>query len=348
MTKFGFLKYFSGYHAGDWVEVKSADEILATLDDRGRLDALPFMPEMLQYAGRRFRVYKSAHKTCDTIKTYHNRRMMNAVHLEGLRCDGEAHGGCQAGCLLFWKDAWLKPVSSSEVAEDRGETAAETRPAVAGKESHCDIDALVGATRIQSAEVKDAVERYRCQATEMLQATTELHWWDPRPYAMDLSSGNVRPRDFIRYVMVAAINVVIRRLHWRLRYYPYMGGSAGKKTPTEVLNLQPGELVQVRSKAEIKGTINEDRKNRGLAFDVEMFPYSDKTFRVLSRVERIVDDRSGAMIHIPTACIILEGATCGGYLSRNRLFCPRSIYPYWHEIWLKRIEGEKQVRKVGS
>ncbi len=42
--------------AGDWVEVKSADEILATLDAQGCYEALPFMPEMLQYCGRRFRV----------------------------------------------------------------------------------------------------------------------------------------------------------------------------------------------------------------------------------------------------------------------------------------------------
>src|SRR5882762_1827335 len=96
--------------AGDWVEVRSVEEILATLDERGNLDALPFMPEMLQYCGRKFRVFKSAHKTCDTIATYENRSMRNAVHLEGLRCDGTAHDGCQAACLLFWKEEWLKPL----------------------------------------------------------------------------------------------------------------------------------------------------------------------------------------------------------------------------------------------
>ena len=36
-------------------------------------------------------------------------RMRNAVHLEE-RCDGQAHGGCQAGCLVYWKEAWLKRV----------------------------------------------------------------------------------------------------------------------------------------------------------------------------------------------------------------------------------------------
>src|SRR6185436_21164080 len=70
-------------------------------------------PEMLQFCGQRFQVYKSAHKTCDTIDSYSIRSMDEAVHLVGLRCDGSAHGGCQAGCLLFWKNSWLRKVDSA-------------------------------------------------------------------------------------------------------------------------------------------------------------------------------------------------------------------------------------------
>ena len=53
--------------AGDWVEVRSKEEILETLDKNGRLDGLPFMPQMFKYCGQRFQVYKRAHKTCDTV-----------------------------------------------------------------------------------------------------------------------------------------------------------------------------------------------------------------------------------------------------------------------------------------
>ena len=52
---------------GDIVEVRSQSEILATLDENGELDSLPFMPEMLRYCGQRLPVYKVAHKTCDTL-----------------------------------------------------------------------------------------------------------------------------------------------------------------------------------------------------------------------------------------------------------------------------------------
>ena len=91
------------WHVGDIVEVKSLDEILATLDDQGELDGLPFMPEMVQYCGRRLEVGKVAHKVCDTISGSGMRRMTDAVHLSDVRCDGSAHGGCQAACLVYWK-----------------------------------------------------------------------------------------------------------------------------------------------------------------------------------------------------------------------------------------------------
>jgi hypothetical protein len=172
----------------------------------------------------------------------------------------------------------------------------------------------------------------------MLEATTPLEWWDPRPYMMDLLSRNVRLRDFVRYVMIALFNVVMR-LHWRGRPYPYIRGCAEGKTPFEGINLQPGELVQVRSKDEIMQTINSRQRNRGLWFDVEMVPFCGKTFPVLRRVEKIINEKTGVMISMPNDCIILEGVTCGGCLSRERLFCPRSIYPYWREIWLRRVNA---------
>src|ERR1700741_3293871 len=99
-------------HAGEWVEVRSKEDILATLDDNGRLEMLPFMPEMFQYCGLRFQVQKRAHKTCDPPSGMQARRMKDAVHLGDLRCGGESHGGGQAGCLIFWKERWLRRVEA--------------------------------------------------------------------------------------------------------------------------------------------------------------------------------------------------------------------------------------------
>jgi hypothetical protein len=329
----------AGFRAGDWVRVRSAEEILATLDERGNLDALPFMPEMLQYCGRTFRVFKSAHKTCDTIATYKNRSMTNAVHLEGLRCDGTAHDGCQAACLLFWKEAWLKRSVGPDSEVERAGEPSEKREEVKRKGVRCDLGTLTRAVRVNAGNSQSAEELYSCQATELVRATTPLEWWDPRQYMRDILSRNIGLWDFLRYGTLGSLRAVVPHLPllWRLGRYWDPRGSAGDKTPTTRLNLRPGELVRVRSKEEILSTLHKG-KNRGMRFDVEMMAYCGRTFRVLSRVEKIINDKNGKVIHLASDCIILEGAWCGGCLSRDRMFCPRALYPFWREIWLTRVE----------
>jgi hypothetical protein len=84
---------------GDVVEVRSIDEILATLDGDA-LDGMPFMAEMIRHAGRRFAVTRRVDKICDTIAATGSRRLDATVYLDDLRCDGSGHGGCQAGCKI--------------------------------------------------------------------------------------------------------------------------------------------------------------------------------------------------------------------------------------------------------
>jgi len=323
--------------AGEWVEVRSVEEILGTLDDRQCIDGLPFMPEMLQYCGRRFRVYKSAHKTCDTIDSFAIRRMDDAVHLEGLRCDGASHGGCQAGCLLFWKDAWLRRVSGPAEGERSSDAPVATSRSLTGSSG---IRALHAATC--DSNDGEAGARYRCQATELVAATREVRRrerWDPRFYIKDLGSGNVRLRDFIRYGLLAMLNAFTNR--WLGRRVPEICGRAGQSTPTCPSRLEAGSAVQVRTKREIEATLDATQRNRGLWFDVEMLPYGDRgPFRVLRRVDRIINEKTGRMMHLRNACLVLDSVTCSGNYSQFRMFCPRSIYPYWREIWLKSADAE--------
>ena len=312
-------------HAGQLVRVRSVEEILRTLDADGAVDGLPFMPEMLAYCGRQFRVFKSAHKTCDTIEKTGIRRMRDAVHLEGLRCDGTAHGGCQAGCLLFWKEAWLERV------EEREAEPPETAAATAG----CAREMLLPGTRANRRPT-DGQELFRCQATELLRATSPLSAWDPRPYLRDLWTGNVPLREFIWVLAVAVFNKLqgLRGGGGYPRFQPRLT----KQTPSERLDLRPGEEVEVRSKEEIEKTVSAQSKNRGLWFDLEMVPYCGGRYRVERLVERIIDEKTGRMLHFRNDCVVLAGATCRSWFSHKRLFCPRSITPYWREIWLRRTE----------
>lgn len=76
-----------GLRRGELVEVRSEEEIRATLDGLGRLDGLPFMEEMRAVCGRRFRVFRRAERVC-VEGTSSLRRVADAVFLEKI---GRAH-----------------------------------------------------------------------------------------------------------------------------------------------------------------------------------------------------------------------------------------------------------------
>lgn len=310
---------------GEWVEVKSAEEILATLDERQCVEGLPFMPEMLRYCGKKFRVQWSAHKTSDTIKIFAIRRMSATVHLQELRCDGSSHGGCQAGCLLFWKECWLSRVAAP--GQLNGAECVNAACTVPG--------ALMSSIKRQVSEGQPP--RYRCQATEMLNATTEVRRrdrWKPGFYVKDLTSGNVNFLDFVRFGALAMLNAFL--LRWFGRRHPHLRGLSGEKSPSQELNLKPGDLVRVRTKDEIMRTLNRKLRNRGLWFDVEMVPFCGKgNFKVLRRIEKIINEDTGEMVTLSNPCVILDGVTCSGNYSYQRMFSRRHEYHFWREIWLE-------------
>ena len=322
---------------GEIVEVRSEAEILATLDARGELESLPFMPEMLQFCGRRFRVDKLAVKLCDTIGSTGMYRMRNAVHLEGVRCDGQAHGGCQAGCLIYWKEAWLKRVPA-----DGHDRPTPPRPGLEPAAPGCTRATLLAATRKGGAAPDD--ERFSCQATELLRAApTRVPAWDVRQYVRDVRSGNAGLLATIRAVAIGVFNEYQdfsrRFLPRPLRIrggmrLPFIDGRL-EKTPDGTLDLQPGELVRIKSKEEIVSTLDVNNSNRGLSFDPEMLWYCGRQARVLRRVERIIDERTGQLLRLKRPCIVLEDVTCRGEYHRC---CPRADYPYWREVWLERVE----------
>ena len=331
----------TGFRAGELVEVRSEEEILQTLDAHGMLDALPFMPEMLEFCGQRFRVRSRAHKACDTVDWGTMRRMENAVHLEGLRCDGQAHGGCQAGCLIYWRDAWLKRVSDSSIASPIAGPDAAPRSDTQHEQPACTREMVLAATR------KDAGhgdEVFSCQATELLRATTsDLPWWEPGQYVEDVRSRNASVAAVVRGLFVGLVNKLQKASARVLprsmlvhggRTYPLVLGQLVGATPADRLDLQPGELVEVKSREEIFETLNEMDRTRGLRFDGEMLRYCGRRGKVLRRIERIIDEKSGKMLPIESDCILIEEFVCAGDYHRS---CPRAAYTWWRECWLRRV-----------
>ena len=251
------------------------------------------------------------------------RRLRDTVLLDQLRCDGGGHGGCQASCHLLWKEAWLR--RSSVACTESTARATPSPPESDASSRETSLHRFA-----QRVEEFGAI-RYVCQATQIGAATTTLAWTDPRHYLRDLLQGNVRLRPFLVGVSLAMFN-------WAQRKrggvgYPRRTLADQKTSPHEVLNLQPGEVVRVKSMRDIERTLNAHSRNRGLWFDVDMLRHCGAEYRVRARVERVVDEGSGKLVRITNPCVILEGVTATG---EHLGFCPQNESIFWREIWLRR------------
>jgi hypothetical protein len=326
---------------GELVEIRSAAEVAVSLDADGKLDGLPFMPEMQKYCGRQFHVSRRADSTCAGGQP---RRIENTVHLEAVRCDGSAHYGCQAACLILWKEAWLQrvfesPNGNGHPAAQNGRAPASIESAEPNLNGHAvDSDRPSLGLAVDSERPGLALEqsdkKLVCQATELSSASCPLLLGRTTNYlagvVRDCRSAKIGGRElrvlwaYTRGKLVLSAFTAWARAPWNAERY--------KKTPSEQLDLRVGELVQVRSAREILRTLDRKGCNRGMEFKAEMFQFCGRKFPVLARMERRIDERTGLMRKFRNECILLAAVHCHG----QRSFCARSNYHYWREIWLRR------------
>lgn len=116
-------------------------------------------------------------------------------------------------------------------------------------------------------------------------------------------------------------------------------GIAKKQTKStntcqEVLNLKPGELVEVKSEQEILATLDADGKNKGLLWMRGMRSYCGKRYRVFKKVETILLESNGKLRKMRNT-VLLEGVMCDG---SEFYGCDRSCFHYWREAWLRRAD----------
>jgi hypothetical protein len=95
---------------GDLVQVKTLDEIYATLDKNRKHRGLYFMGEMRDFCGKKFRVYKNVNRIILESNGELRKIKTPTVFLENVICDGSIHGGCDRSCFLYWREIWLKKV----------------------------------------------------------------------------------------------------------------------------------------------------------------------------------------------------------------------------------------------
>ena len=300
------------FYSGDAVRVRSAVEILSTLDMDGKLEGLPFMPEMVALIGAQARVQRRADRTC--VEGFGLRGMKDAVFLEKARCDGSAHDGCQRDCLMFWKDAWLAPADTSVAPSPRAEEAARQR-------------LLELATRNEGGG-------FVCQSTELNRATHSISKMHAGELLSEVRTGEMSPAGFANIVYRAIINKV--RALFKLPEMGILTGEAGRKSKGD-LDLQPGEWVRIRDSEAIRKSLSPKARNLGLSFEPEMSRLIGEVRQVDTIVERMVHEETGQMVRLERT-VTLKDTYCLGLCTKA---CPRSNPLFWREVWLERVAAPK-------
>ncbi|MFC1642661.1 GNAT family N-acetyltransferase [Myxococcota bacterium] len=212
--------------------------------------------------------------------------------------------------------------------------------------AHC-VSSSMSASLIQwldRAGVRDTVKRlFRSRTTEGQTdrpARTETGRERRCECQHDLGVVRASAQSYpqVRYLVGPARNLrttAERLLKWpksrtRAGVQPESQPSRDSNAPPN-LRLRPGELVEVRARQEILGTLDEQgKRHQDLLFTEEMFKYCGKQFRVYKRVERVVVATTGESIPMTNA-VLLDGATCDGSGT-----CDRSCFYFWREAWLQR------------
>ncbi len=312
------MKRTATLRSGDFVEIRAPEEIHPTLDADGALDQLPFMPEMVDFCGKRFRVARRVVKTCSYTRSGTNMRRFrvdDVFTLQDVRCSGTEHDGCPKACMIFWREAWLRKV----------EDAAPQQNLESEKDDGNQLRA-----RLKTGGPKI----FFCQASELLEATRPL----ARRERLAICFSEVRSGNCTAFEMVQRIGIWI---FWKVRRMLLGAYSHGynRSTPAVSLNLNPGELVEVKSIADIRRTLNRTAHNRGLFFSPDMRLLCGKQQKVFRKLDKIIVDGTGEMRQMENT-VYLEGSQCdcphvafGG--------CSRNEFVYWREIWLRRFSGPR-------
>ena len=199
----------------------------------------------------------------------------------------------------------------------------------------CQADALADSLKTDSQERDIA-----CQADTFESGST------PMPRLTDLAR---RALEYIRrYGVLAVFGKAFRFLSGAqgdirpgTKLTPFSAVTEapnGKKKarPEDVLNLQAGEYIEVKSEEEILKTLDEEGKLNGLTYIPAMREFCGKRFKVFKRMETMYQEESGKVRRLKHT-VLLDGVHCDGMLMR----CDRACFFFWREGWLRRVDGPK-------
>ena len=301
---------------GDWVRIRKTGQIEKTLVD-GRLDGLPFMPEMVDYCDHSFRIKRFASKVCVNDESIEICSLENCVILQmENRCDGSSHGNCDMGCDFIWKWDWLIKLDQPPVAD--------SEPTVA------DAPEFLAQLVQISTHGSEQSNRFCCQATELTHATNRLSPLQFKQYVSDSKLNKVPKIAIVKFIA----SVLLKKI---TKQSDNLSGPCRVKTPgSKLLNI--GDRVRVKSLEEIRSTLDEKGCNRGLWFDPkEMAAFCGQELVVSRKIERLIDEKTGELRVLKTPSYVLSETSCSGIFRR---FCTRGMLHFWREIWLTKTGSD--------
>ena len=101
--------------------------------------------------------------------------------------------------------------------------------------------------------------------------------------------------------------------------------------------LKSGDIVRVRSKEEIRQTLDKKNRLEGCFFMDEMWLYCGTQQRILRRVEGFFDEAELRMFSTRDI-VLLDGLNCSGKVSYFETRCDRFCFFFWKEVWLEKIK----------
>jgi hypothetical protein len=99
-------------------------------------------------------------------------------------------------------------------------------------------------------------------------------------------------------------------------------------------DIEPGDIVRVRTEQEIRNTLDKRMKCKGLRFMPEMTKYCGQQMRVLKLVKKIMIESTGESREMRSRIYLLEGAYCDGEFHQQ---CDRSCLLFWRDDWFEKV-----------
>jgi hypothetical protein len=111
---------------GEWVRVKSRDDIRSTLTDKGANRGLWFDREMMAFCGKVFQVRGRVTRIIDERSGEMIELLSDCVKLENGVCSGELSTGrwfCPRDIYSYWRECWLERVDPPNTTVRAGQSA---------------------------------------------------------------------------------------------------------------------------------------------------------------------------------------------------------------------------------